>query len=122
MKILIIEDNEQNLYLARYLLEARGHQVFDARDGIEGLAIARVEPFDAILLDIQLPQLDGYQVARRLRQLANCQTVPIIAVTAHALPGDRERALAAGCNGYMEKPVEPETFATQVEMLTSGKG
>lgn len=117
MKILIIEDNEQNLYLARYLLEARGHDVHDAKDGIEGLAVARAERFDIILLDIQLPNMDGYEVARRLREMPGCGTVPIVAVTSHAMPGDREQALAAGCDGYMEKPIDPDRFAADVESV-----
>jgi two-component system cell cycle response regulator DivK len=122
MKILIIEDNAQNLYLARYLLEARGHEVHDAGDGFEGLAVARANVFDVILLDIQLPGIDGYQVAERLRQLPTCATVPIVAVTSFAMPGDREKALAAGCTGYLEKPVDPDTFADRVEAAGKGLG
>lgn len=115
MKILIIEDNEQNLYLARYLLEARGHEVHDAKDGVEGLAVARADRFEVVLLDIQLPHMDGYEVARRLRAIPGWAGIPIVAVTSHAMPGDRERALAAGCDGYLEKPIDPDRFAVDVE-------
>lgn len=120
MRILIIEDNEQNLYLARYLLEARGHEVHDAGDGVEGLAVARGGVFEIALIDIQLPGIDGYEVARRLRQLPHWADVPIVAVTSFAMAGDRDRALAAGCTGYLEKPVDPDRFAAQVEALAKG--
>ena len=114
-KILIIEDNEQNLYLATFLLEKDGHEILQARSGPEGIALAaRVRP-DLILLDIQLPQMDGYSVARALRQNPTLTDVPIVAVTSYAMLGDRERALEAGCNGYIEKPINPETFASEIE-------
>ncbi len=113
-KILIIEDNEQNLYLATFLLEKDGHEVLQARSGPEGVALAgRTRP-DLILLDIQLPEMDGYSVARALRQNQSLKAVPIVAVTSYAMVGDRERALEAGCNGYIEKPINPETFAREV--------
>ena len=108
--ILLIEDNEQNLYLATFLLEKNGYEVVPARSGPEGIALAgRTRP-DLILLDIQLPEMDGYAVARALRQNPALKDVPIVAVTSYAMVGDRERTLAAGCNGYIEKPINPETF------------
>lgn len=115
-KILYIEDNEQNLYLVTFILEKHGYEVHAARDGQEGIdSAARVRP-DLILLDIQLPQMDGYAVARQLRTNADLAMVPIVAVTSYAMAGDREKALAAGCNGYIEKPINPDTFINQVEI------
>lgn len=115
MNILVIEDNEQNLYLVRFLLEARGHLVVGARNGPDGIAAARAAAPDVILLDIQLPQMDGYAVARALRELRTLDATPIIAVTSFAMNGDRVTALAAGCDAYIEKPINPDTFATEIE-------
>jgi CheY-like chemotaxis protein len=114
-KILLIEDNEQNAYLVSYLLGARDWQVVAASDGPSGLNMADAEEPDMILLDIQLPGMDGYEVARKLRTKEHLDGTPIIAVTSYAMPGDRENCLAAGCTGYIEKPIDPSTFADQVE-------
>ncbi|MBN1473783.1 MAG: response regulator [Syntrophaceae bacterium] len=114
-KILVIEDNQQNLYLMRYLLEDCGYEVFEAMDGKEGIdKAASINP-DLILLDIQLPTMDGYAVARTIRQNNILAKTPIVAVTSYAMPGDREKALEAGCSGYIEKPIDPDTFPVQVE-------
>lgn len=114
-RILLIEDNEQNRYLASFLLQARGWQMVHAEDGPTGVELAgKVEPV-LILLDIQLPGMDGYEVARALRQDPALAAIPIVAVTSYAMPGDRERCIAAGCNGYIEKPIDPNTFAVEVE-------
>jgi two-component system, cell cycle response regulator DivK len=114
-KILVIEDNEQNMYLVTFILEKHGYQVAQAFTGRDGIALACREKPDLILLDIQLPGMDGYEVARELRKSEALTNIPIIAVTSYAMPGDRERALAAGCTGYIEKPINPDTFMTQVE-------
>ena len=114
-KILIIEDNEQNLYLTRFILEANGYEVVAARDGHSGVDMAAQELPDLILLDIQLPGMDGYAVARALRHNPDLAGTPIVAVTSYAMVGDRERGLEAGCNGYIEKPINPETFMAEVE-------
>jgi CheY-like chemotaxis protein len=114
-RILYIEDNESNLYLVTFLLQARGHTVVQARDGAEGLALALAERPDLILLDIQLPDLDGYETARLLRAEPDGGGVPIIALTSYAMAGDREKALAAGCSGYIEKPINPDTFIATIE-------
>ena len=114
--ILLIEDNEQNLYLATFLLEQNGFTVVPARSGPEGIELAgRIQPA-LIILDIQLPQMDGYAVARELRQNPVPKDVPIVAVTSYAMVGDRERTLEAGCNDYIEKPINPDTFRSQIEM------
>ncbi|MEW5893597.1 MAG: response regulator [Pseudomonadota bacterium] len=112
--VLYIEDNEQNQYLVRYLLEQRGLRVTLAVDGSEGIRLATEAPPDLILLDIQLPGMDGYQVARILKGIPELAVVPIVAVTSYAMVGDRERAIACGCNGYIEKPIEPEHFFEQI--------
>ena len=117
MMILLIEDNEQNRYLMRFLLESHGYRVTAAVDGPSGLEAARQCAPRAILLDIQLPRMDGYAVARALRQLPEIARTPIIAVTSYAMPGDREKALEAGCTGYIEKPINPETFIAEMERV-----
>jgi two-component system, cell cycle response regulator DivK len=114
-KILIVEDNEQNLYLSTFLLEKQGYDVIQARNGQEGLDTADVERPDLILLDIQLPVMDGYEVAQRLKQAQETQSIPIVAVTSYAMAGDRDAVLAAGCEGYIEKPIDPDRFVEQVK-------
>jgi two-component system, cell cycle response regulator DivK len=114
-KILIIEDNEQNMYLMTFLLEKNGYTVNQARTGKEGIRLAREVQPDAILLDIQLPELDGYGVAKELRNNHSLKQVPIIAVTSYAMVGDKERILAAGATGYIEKPIDPNTFIQQLQ-------
>ncbi len=118
-KILYIEDNEQNLYLVRFLLEKNGYEVFSAMDGQEGIGTATTVKPDLILLDIQLPLMDGYAVARILRTNPELAETPIVAVTSYAMAGDRDKALAAGCNGYIEKPINPDTFMQQIELHLS---
>jgi two-component system, cell cycle response regulator DivK len=114
-KILLIEDNEQNRYLVTFLLEACDYEIIPAVDGAEGIALAgRVLP-ELILLDIQLPTMDGYAVARALRSNPQLEDIPIVAVTSYAMPGDREKSMEAGCNGYIEKPINPETFVSEIE-------
>ncbi len=113
-EILVIEDNEQNLYLATFLLEAHGYGVIQARDGQEGIEKATQEKPALILLDIQLPGLDGYAVAHALGRTPALDGIPIVAVTSYAMVGDRERILGAGCAGYIEKPLDPETFIDKV--------
>jgi len=122
--VLLIEDNEQNRYLATFLLEQRGHRVVSAVDGPSGIELAQSLRPDVILLDIQLPTMDGHAVARALRAIEVLRKTPIIAVTSYALVGDREKCLAAGCTGYIEKPIDPETFVTEIEDVAraAGKG
>lgn len=112
--LLIIEDNLQNLYMMRFLLEKNGFAVIGAETGREGIEKAgRCNPA-AILLDIQLPEMDGYSVAKELVKNPDLAGLPIIAVTSYAMVGDREKALAAGATGYIEKPINPDTFVSQV--------
>jgi CheY-like chemotaxis protein len=112
--ILIIEDNEQNLYLETFILEKHGHVVTAARDGAQGIKMAEETRPALILLDIQLPDMDGYAVAAELRRNSALTRTPIVAVTSYAMAGDRERILAAGCNGYIEKPINPDSFVSEV--------
>lgn len=112
--VLIIEDNEQNIYLATFLLKNSGYQVIQARSGEEGLVLSQKTQPDLILLDIQLPEMDGYEVVRRLKNQPTTAQIPVVAVTSYAMAGDRETALAAGCQGYVEKPIDPETFVATV--------
>jgi two-component system, cell cycle response regulator DivK len=112
--ILIIEDNEQNLYLMRFLLEQQGHVVQAATDGQLGIEMAQQLRPDCILLDIQLPGLDGYHVAAALRTHADLARTPIVVVTSYAMPGDREKAMQSGATDYIEKPIDPASFVTRV--------
>jgi two-component system cell cycle response regulator DivK len=119
-KVLVIEDNEQNLYLVRFLLERSGFEVLAASDGPGGIEVARRATPDLILLDIQLPGMDGHAVARELRRIPSLAGTPIIAVTSYAMVGDRERCLEAGCTAYIEKPINPDTFLDEVVRYLAG--
>ena len=112
--LLIIEDNEQNFYMMRFLLEKNGFTVIGAENGRTGIEMALRQKPSAILLDIQLPVMDGYAVARELKKHGELADIPIIAVTSYAMVGDREQILAAGANGYIEKPIYPETFVADI--------
>lgn len=115
--VLYIEDNPDNMMLVQRALEARGYRLLKAMKGVEGVATAEKESVDLILLDINLPDIDGYEVARRLRasDKRELKTVPIIAVTANALKGDAEKALNAGCDVYMSKPINIRELWARVE-------
>jgi two-component system cell cycle response regulator DivK len=119
--VLYIEDNPDNMTLVKRVLEAAGYTLFQAATGLEGLAIAGKESIDLILLDINLPDIDGYEVARRLRRdtKPNLAHIPIIAITANALKGDAENALAAGCDVYMSKPINIHELRARVEGFVS---
>jgi two-component system cell cycle response regulator DivK len=119
--ILIIEDNEQNLYLMRFLLEKNGFSVTEATDGEKGVKMAKETKPHIILLDIQLPEMDGYAVARELRSDTSLNGIPIIAVTSYAMVGDRERAIEAGADGYIEKPINPEKFVEQIKLYINSR-
>lgn len=118
-RILVIEDNEQNMYLVNFILEKHGYEVIQAWRGDTGIQLAKETKPDLILLDIQLPSMDGYSVARELRKLESMKNIPIVAVTSYAMPGDKEQALEAGCTGYIEKPINPETFMNEVREYLS---
>ena len=114
-RILVIEDNPANMELMTYLLTAFGHTPIAARDGEAGVAAALRHIPDLILCDLALPGLDGYGVARRLKTEETMRGVPLIAVTASAMVGDRDKVIASGFDGYITKPITPETFVAEVE-------
>ncbi len=115
--ILYVEDNPDNMLLVKRVLQARGYRVLEAKNGREGLFIAEAQEVDLILLDINLPDIDGYEVARKLRASRKhaLTYVPIIAITANALKGDAEMALEAGCDVYMSKPINIRELSARVE-------
>ena len=112
--ILYIEDNAENRLLVRRILEAEGYSMIEATDGPTGLELAIQKQPDLILLDINLPEIDGYDLAGRFRNAPGLQQVPILAITANAMKGDRERTLEAGCDGYIQKPIDVDRLPEQV--------
>ncbi len=121
LKAVLIEDNENNRYLLTLLMEHAGFEVVVAADGKSGIDIARREGPDIILLDIQMPEMDGYEVATALKKDPVLARVPIVGVSSFAMPGDRDRAMRTGFAGYIEKPVDPERFAQSVMEFLQGK-
>src|SRR6267378_3609891 len=119
-RILVIEDNATNLDLMVYLLAAYGYTLLTAQTGEEGVEVARQEVPDLILCDIQLPLMDGYEVMRWLKSHPQLRLIPLLAVTAFAMVGDRDKLLAAGFDGYLAKPIAPETFVPEVEQFLQG--
>ena len=113
-RVLVIEDNPASLELIVYLLKAFGHTPLSARDGLEGIEAARRESPELILCDIQLPGADGHEVCRQLKQDKVLRNIPLVAVTAYAMVGDREKLLSEGFNGYLSKPINPQTFITEM--------
>ena len=116
-KILLVEDNEMNRDMLSRRLERRGYQVLIAVDGGQGVAMAQSEAPDLILMDMSLPVLDGWEVARQLKAAPETRAIPIIALTAHAMVGDREKALDAGCDDYDTKPIEFPRLVEKIEAL-----
>jgi len=114
-RVLVVEDNETNLYLIRFILEKSGFEVIVARDGGSGVELSVKEKPDLIIMDLQLPDIDGLETTKRIRASEIDGEIPIVALTSYALAGDREKALAAGCTGYIEKPINPETFVLEIE-------
>lgn len=122
-RVLIIEDNPANLKLMSLLLRSFGHEVTTATGGEQGVARALAAPFDVVLCDLQMPEVDGYEVLRRLDAQPGGRPAPVVAVTALAMVGDRERVLRAGFDGYVPKPIAPDTFTQQIEeLLLTGRG
>jgi two-component system cell cycle response regulator DivK len=119
-KILLVEDNEMNRDMLSRRLQKRGYEVSMAIDGRQGVEMARAGAFDLILMDMSLPEIDGWEATRQLRAVPETRTVPIIGLTAHAMSGDREKALEAGCNDYDTKPVELPRLLAKIETLLGG--
>lgn len=120
MTILIVEDNEKNLKIVRDLMQYDGYQTLEARDGKIGLEMALAHVPDLILMDVQLPEMDGYTVTRQLRTIEKTQTIPIIAITSLAMKGESERALEAGCSAYLSKPITIKGLRDVVEVHLPG--
>jgi CheY-like chemotaxis protein len=120
-RILIIEDNATNMELMVYLLRAFGHQPLTAGDGEAGVKMAQLELPSLIVCDVHLPIMDGYAVVAALKNNPALSAIPVIAVTALAMVGDREKLLASGFDGYIEKPIEPEVFVSQIETFLQKK-
>jgi two-component system, cell cycle response regulator DivK len=116
-RLLIIEDNADNMYLIRYMLQSQGYMVLEAHTGKDGVDMAISEWPDLILMDIQLPDIDGLEATRQIRASVVDDSIPIVALTSYALTGDRQRALDAGCSGYLEKPIDPEQFLNQIQIF-----
>ena len=119
-RILVIEDTEDNRQIVRDLLESAGYELIEALDGLEGVAAAEREHPDLILMDIQLPGIDGYEATRRIRAVPSLARVPIIAVTSYALSGDEAKTRAAGCDGYVAKPFSPRQLLAKVREFLPG--
>jgi len=118
---LIIEDNDDNMALISFILQKGGYDLIEARTGEEGVDLALQHKPDLIILYIQLPGIDGFEVLRRIRTSESNGSIPIIAMTSYAMTGDRERLLAAGCNGYIEKPIDPAKVMDQIRAVIGNK-
>jgi len=114
-KVLVIDDTEANIQLCSFILKKKGHEPIEARNGLEGVDSAINKKPDLILLDIQLPDIDGLEVAKRIRSSEREAKTPIIAVTSYAMPGDREKIMKAGCNGYLAKPINVDEFMKEID-------
>ncbi len=114
-KALLVEDNENNRYLAKFLLEREGFAVTVAVDGKQALEIAWLDKPDLVLMDIQMPKMDGYQTAEQFKSEPTLKHIPLVGVSSFVMPGDRERALQVGFVAYIEKPINPDTFAQEVK-------
>ena len=116
-RILLVEDNENNRYLAEFLLKREGFAVWTAVNGREALELARREPPDLVVMDIQMPEMDGYETAMRFKDDSALADIPLVGVSSFAMSGDRAKALKAGFVGYIEKPINPETFGREVSLF-----
>lgn len=121
-RVLVIEDNPANMELMTYLLRAFGHTVLEAVDGRQGLTVAAGSRPDLVVCDLQLPVVDGYEVARTLKADPSMRAMPLIAVTAFAMVDDRRKALAAGFDGYFSKPIAPESFMSELQAFLPADG
>ena len=119
-KILLVEDNPVNRRLAEFLLRSQGYQVRAATNAQEAFDTIKAERPDLILMDVQLPGMDGLEATRKLKEEPTTRDIPVVAVTSYAMKGDREKALAAGCAGYITKPIDKDTFVREVATVLSG--
>jgi CheY-like chemotaxis protein len=121
-KVLYVEDNEDNIYMLKNRLTRKGFTVLIAMDGVQGVAMAASEQPELILMDLSLPVLDGWEATRRIKAAENTRHIPVIALSAHAMTGDREKALAAGCDDFDTKPVEIDRLIKKIESLRARGG
>src|SRR5256714_11695341 len=117
MKILYVEDNDDNIFMLKNRLTRAGYTVVVATDGAQGVAMAASERPDLVLMDLSLPVLDGWEAARRIKSATETRSIPVIALTAHAMPGDQEKALAAGCDDFDTKPIELARLIGKIRAL-----
>ena len=122
MKILYVEDNDDNVFVLKGRLERAGHAVLIAGNGEHGIEVARTERPDLVIMDLSLPVLDGWEATRRLKADPATRAIPVLALSAHAMAGDRERALAAGCDDFDTKPVDFARLRGKIDALTGGEG
>jgi len=120
-RILVVEDNMDNYELVRFILERAGYDVFLAVNGLDGVDAARLQKPDLVLMDLGMPEMDGWLAAQRLKTSEATKSIPLYALTAHTLPGERKRALQAGCDGYVSKPIYVEGFLAVIEKALAGK-
>lgn len=118
MKVLYVEDNDDNIFMLRNRLNRAGYDVVVATDGLQGVAAAAAEQPDLILMDLSLPRLDGWEATRRIKAAPETRHIPVIALTAHAMTGDREKAIAAGCDDFDTKPIELPRLLQKIRSLT----
>jgi two-component system cell cycle response regulator DivK len=119
--ILYVEDNYDNRMLVRRVLEAEGYRVIEAEDGVQAIERLLSQTPDLVLMDINLPEIDGYEVTKRFKQLPSMDKVPVIAMTANVMKGDREKTLAAGCDGYIPKPIDIDALPDQIARFLGKK-
>lgn len=115
--ILYVEDNVDNRKLVRRVLEVEGYAVVEAKDGLQAMERLELEPIDLALMDINMPDMDGYTLTARIKAMPRFASLPIVAVTANVMRGDRERSLQAGCDGYIQKPIDIDTLSQQIEQF-----
>jgi CheY-like chemotaxis protein len=121
-RILLVEDNPMNRRVAEFLLKAQGYIVYEAKDGQEAYDLAKKHLPDLILMDLQLPGVDGFATTRAIKQNASTQNIPIVALSAYAMSGDADRAIEAGCDGYITKPIDPDEFPKTVASFLERRG
>lgn len=121
-KVLVVDDDKKNRYLVSFLLEKEGFEVIMATNGFEGIEAAQKQQVDLIIMDVKMPKMDGHETTRRIRRLKGYKSIPIIALTSYAMAEDKEKAIKAGCTGYMSKPITPETFIDEIKKFLEVKG
>jgi len=120
-KVLVVDDDKKSRYLVSFLLEKESFEVIMATNGLEGIEAARKQQVDLIIMDVKMPKMDGYETTKRIRRLKKYKSIPIIALTSYAMTEDKERALKAGCTGYIPKPITSETFISEIKKFLEVK-